>query len=124
MKEGRHHGTGLGWSIVNRYLNEGRKLGLSLILITPQAVGKGRKKDMLVLHQCGTRFYFRPLDHERREIVSHITTKEAERGKWMYHLASMKKGEFIACGILCRAGVEADMAVKFSTYMGTGQMEK
>ena len=77
---------------VSALLNEGRKLGLGLMLIAPSVAlcGKGARD---VLSQCACRFFFRPLDTERKMLTRYIPN--SNKNATLLMLAGLKTGEFI-----------------------------
>ena len=77
---------------VSALLNEGRKLGLGLMLIVPSVAlcGKGAKE---VLSQCACRYFFRPLDAERKMLARYIPN--SNKNATMLMLAGLRTGEFI-----------------------------
>lgn len=81
-------------SILRRYIQEGRKLGIGLILSTPAISGKNRS-GMEVLFDCATQIYFSP-GEDVCKVAQRIDPKEEIR--WTYLLKRLKIGEFIACG--------------------------
>lgn len=76
-------------------LNEGRKHNISVILAT-QSFSMTGQKTMAVILQAATLLFFLPRPDERKAIAEVIDKKEAS--KWVYTLAKLKRGEFVACG--------------------------
>ena len=87
-------------SILRRYIQEGRKLGVGLIISTP-VVSNKLKNGMEVLLDCDTQIHFAPGENTEK-IAKKIDAKE--QIKWSYRLKQLKRGEFIACGSFMTQG--------------------
>lgn len=81
-------------SILRRYIQEGRKLGVGLIISTP-VVSNKLKNGMEVLLDCDIQIHFAPGENAEK-IAKKIDAKE--QIKWTYRLKQLRKGEYIACG--------------------------
>lgn len=81
-------------SVLHRMIQEGRKLGLGLIISTP-VVSNKHKTGMEILLDCATQIYFSP-GGEINKIAQRIDKQEEIR--WTYLLKRLEKGEFVGCG--------------------------
>ena len=89
-------------SPIFRMINEGRKHRVQLMLAAPQLL-RGRKKNMDVLSQFGTCFFFKPLDSELQKTSVIIESDKSK--KWMSQLEHLGRGQFVAKGNIVIMGV-------------------
>src|SRR5690606_27111909 len=80
-------------SPLSKYLREGRKFGVSLILAT-QTLSNLKKEERDRMFMAEHKLFFRPADTEIRvfaEIAAQSTQQKTE--EWIPKLADLKKGE-------------------------------
>lgn len=85
-------------SPLSKYLTEGRKFGISLILAT-QTMSNLKKDEKDRMFNAGHKLLFKPADTELRsfaEIAALLTNMKKE--DWIPRLASLKKGECYSIG--------------------------
>ena len=78
-------------------LNESRRLNLRLMLAFP-SLFTGAKPGMDIITQCGTVFFFKPLERDVRK-VAEIIEKGRNVDSWVFSLSRLQRGECIATGI-------------------------
>ena len=83
---------------VAKYLTEGRKFGLSLILAT-QTMENLKGDKLSRLFQAGHKLFFRPSENEFQEHAKLIQSSVGGTvQEWVEKLASLKKGECYSLG--------------------------
>jgi DNA phosphorothioation-dependent restriction protein DptH len=85
-------------SPLSRYLREGRKFGLSLIMAT-QIMSSLEKDERDRMFNAGHKLFFRPADTEMRAYADIAAISTAEKPEiWVKRLAGLKKGECYSLG--------------------------
>lgn len=79
-------------STLRSLINEGRKIGVTLLIATPSLFNSG-KASMRILNQVGTRIVFKPLDNELRQVADALDNRR--RAFLMCELPDLKRGQFI-----------------------------
>lgn len=103
--------TGTG-SMTERFLCEGRRFGISMVLAT-QTMEKFKSKIRATLEQAAIRLYFHPSWSETAKIARQISLTEQhakktgpeQRAQWEKRLNGLKTGECIAVGCMEANGV-------------------
>ncbi len=85
-------------SPLSKYLREGRKFGISLIMAT-QIMSNLNKDERDRLFNAGHKLFFRPADTEIKSYaeIAAVTTQEKQE-VWMTRLSELKKGECYSLG--------------------------
>ena len=83
-------------SALSRLLSEGRKYGANLIFATQQLGRTGKSVVQERLTYAQVQIFFRPAPQDISQVAGIL--RNNCRGEWEHELASLKKGEFIACG--------------------------
>lgn len=88
-------------SPLNILLNQGRKLGINLVLARPDI--NFSRRDTAALYQCAFKGYFRPPSNSRR-IAKEINPRKVD--KIAMQLNSLRRGEFLLDGDVSINGTE------------------
>ncbi|HCA20137.1 MAG TPA: hypothetical protein DEO40_05620 [Treponema sp.] len=95
-------------------VNEGRKLGLTLLLATPSILSS-KKDDMRVLNQFGTRIVFKPLPNELTKTADILDRRR--KIFLTFELSDLERGKFI-CGTTVQGANDEDNPFDvLSTYL-------
>lgn len=83
---------------VAKYMTEGRKFGLSLVLAT-QTMKNLQGEKLSRLFQAGHKLFFRPADTELQQHAKlMVDAVEGSQQEWVKHLAGLTKGECYSVG--------------------------
>lgn len=98
--------------VLARFLAEGRKFGVNLLLATQSLCVGFNTTEQKRLLQTGLQLYFRPADNEVNSIAKMLDPSRT--GDWALTLRSLKLGECIAVGALWIDGKRIDVPIKLS----------
>ncbi len=103
-------------SALMKMLTEGRKFGISLILVTQVIPKTGKTDVMQFLTQCDTMLYFKPA----ADCVSQtaVMIDPSKRSHWCCFLNMLHISEFIATGPLLLDGRRCTAPLKVTSYTG------
>lgn len=106
-------------SPLNILLNQGRKLGINLVMARPDTNFSRRETD--ALYQCAYKAYFRPPSNSRR-IAKEINPRSVE--KITMQLNSLRRGQFLLDGDLAINGTEVGRRqIVVSSYLSGDDTE-
>ncbi len=100
-------------STMRSLVNEGRKMGVTLLMATPSLFTSGQA-NMKILNQVGTRIVFKPLNNEYKKTAEDLDNRHREY--LLCELPDLKRGEFLY-GVSAKDSGEARQFEVLQTYL-------